>query len=171
MKLRPWVGNLARGLGMDPPAGFPRPRWGGHFSGHVQERILNLVVARDVRGTVLESPDIPQGEQPICSINEPGDPLPSCTPWEVLDNVNLEEEFQRRFHVLQVPSTSEREISPSCKSGIGGTSQCDHTMTLRAWKLFLLFPFMLLRNPRGARKVGDKFGRDLLWPISTLARA
>ena len=91
--------------------GFPRPRWGGHFSARVQERILKLAIARDVRGTALESlfvhivmhrlPDIPQGEQPICSINEPGDPLPSCTPWEVLDNVNLEEEFQRRFHVLQ----------------------------------------------------------------------
>ena len=56
--------------------GFPRPRWGGHFSGRVQERILNLVIARDVRGTALESlyvhivmhrlPDIPHGEQPIC---------------------------------------------------------------------------------------------------------
>ena len=30
----------------------------------------------------------------------------------------------------------------------------DHTMSLRAWKLFLLLPYMLLRNPRGAGRVG-----------------
>ena len=35
--------------------GFPRPRWRAHFSGRVQERILNLVIARDIRGTVFES--------------------------------------------------------------------------------------------------------------------
>ena len=30
--------------------GFVRPRWGAHFSGRIQERILNAVVVRDARG-------------------------------------------------------------------------------------------------------------------------
>ena len=35
--------------------GFPRPRWGAHFSGRVQERILNLTVSQDVRGSAIEA--------------------------------------------------------------------------------------------------------------------
>ena len=33
---------------------FPQPRWGAHFSGRVQERILNMVAATDARGSALE---------------------------------------------------------------------------------------------------------------------
>ena len=35
--------------------GYPRPWWGAHFRGRVQERIMNMVIARDVRGVGLES--------------------------------------------------------------------------------------------------------------------
>ena len=35
--------------------GFPRPRWGAHFSGRVQERILNLTVSQDVRASAIEA--------------------------------------------------------------------------------------------------------------------
>ena len=35
--------------------GYPRPRWGAHVSGRVQERIMNMVIARDVGGVGLES--------------------------------------------------------------------------------------------------------------------
>ena len=35
--------------------GFPQPRWGAHFSGRAQERLLNAAAAHDARVTGLES--------------------------------------------------------------------------------------------------------------------
>ena len=147
--------------------GFPRPPWGGHFSGRVQERILNLAIARVVRETAIESlyvhivmhrlPTSLLGDQPRC--NEPGDPLPSCTPWEVLDNVNLEEDFQQRFRVLHLcPAHLKGRFRQAARVALEArhNADChnDHTMSVRAWKLFLFFPYMLLRKPRGAGRVG-----------------
>ena len=78
----------------------------------------------------------------MCSINEPGDPLPSCTPWEVLDNVNLEEEFKKRFQVLQgCPADLKGRLRQAARVALEArhNADChdDHTMSLRAWKLFL----------------------------------
>ena len=35
--------------------GFPQPRWGGHFSGRAQERILTTAALTDARVSALES--------------------------------------------------------------------------------------------------------------------
>ena len=35
--------------------GFPMPRWGAHFSGRAQERIMNIAIAADARVSALES--------------------------------------------------------------------------------------------------------------------
>ena len=93
--------------------GYPRPRWGAHFSGRVQERIMNMVVARDVRGVGLESVFV----QLIMSSCPEGLPHDDVAPrpfaagrdvavagvveWEILDEVSLQEVFQKRFSVLQ----------------------------------------------------------------------
>ena len=42
-----------RFVGMYPQPGFHRPRWVAHFSGRVQERVQNAVIARDARGVAF----------------------------------------------------------------------------------------------------------------------
>ena len=84
--------------------GFPRPRWGAHFSGRAQERILNLTVSQDARGSAIEAlfvhivlhrcrsvhhvpinPELQRGVQ--C-------PQRQETNWEVLDRFDLHEVFE-----------------------------------------------------------------------------
>ena len=92
--------------------GFPMPRWGHHFSGRVQERILNLAIAVDARVSALEclfvrltmaecqrqDPPMARGEfrrrqdqQEVVHQND----------WEWLNSVSLLEAFGRRVPVFQ----------------------------------------------------------------------
>ena len=82
----------------------------------------------------------------------------SRTPWEMFDDINLEEEFQHRFQVLQgCPAHLKGRFRQAAKVALEARHNAahnnDHTMEARAWKLFLLLPFMLLRKARGVGKV------------------
>ena len=148
--------------------GFPRPRWGAHFSGRAQERILNFVIARDVRGAVLESlfvhiamswcreaefpvaQSVPQCEAPQSS---------AVSEWEVLDRIDLEEVFHTRFAVLQGwPAQFRGRFRQAVRVALEARQEAAHggdaEQECRAWKLFLLLPFLLLRRTTGQGRVG-----------------
>ena len=159
--------------------GFPRPRWGAHFSSRVQERILSLVIARDSRGTVFESLYVHMVMHGLPRISEEAQPghrntaedrefqssPQNGTPSEVFDDIDLEEEFQHRFQVLQgFPAHLKWRFRQAARVALEARHNAvhnnDHTMEVRAWKLFLLLPFMLLRKARGVGKVGkDELSR------------
>ena len=96
--------------------GFPQPRWGAHFSGRVQERILNMAIVRDVRAVAFESVYV-QVAVHACqqvvrlqdsphhgtrrSEPEPQESRPSSVTWESLDHISVNDVFTRRFGVLQ----------------------------------------------------------------------
>ena len=89
--------------------GFPRPRWGAHFSGPAQKRIWNTAIARDLRGigyealyvhVVMEAcrEETMEVEEPEPGMRTQDRPL---TGWEDLDDVCLRRVFECRFRVLQ----------------------------------------------------------------------
>ena len=87
------------------------------------------------------------------------------TPWEMIDDIDLEEEFQHRFQVLQgcaahLKGRFRQAARVALEARHNAVHNNDHTMEARAWKLFLLLPFMLLRKERGVGKVGkDELSR------------
>ena len=93
--------------------GFPQPRWGAHFCGRAQERLLNSAAHIDARVTSLECAYVrvvlqacehgthrEQEEQQAQGVAPITSPSPDSR-WEVLDQVNLEEVCRTRFLVLQ----------------------------------------------------------------------
>ena len=92
--------------------GFPQPRWGAHFSGRAQERLLNAAANHDARVSALETAYVQvtlqayeQGVRELDqnlfhrrTIDAPALPAQS---WEALDPIDLAEVFQIRFPVLQ----------------------------------------------------------------------
>ena len=97
--------------------GFPRHI----FSGRVQERILNLAIARDIRGAVLESLCVHialSWSQAAGSVARCDARQSSVSEWEVLDRIDLEEVFQTRFSVLQgCPVQLKGRFRQSVRSG------------------------------------------------------
>ena len=99
--------------------GFPRPRWGAHFSGRVQERILTMAATVDVRVSALEAVYVQVALLACRQVPLPVEPIlheavrgilgqrpafPESFPeecWSIMDEVNLQELFQFRFPVLQ----------------------------------------------------------------------
>ena len=147
--------------------GFPRPRWGAHFSGRVQERILNLAIARDIRGAVLESLYVhialgwSQAAGSVAHCASPGCDArqSSVSEWEVLDRIDLEEVFQTRFSVLQgCPVQLKGRFRQSVRVALEARQEAVHrgdaVQECRAWKLFLLLPFLILRRTSGRGRVG-----------------
>ena len=93
--------------------GFPQPRWGAHFCGRAQERLMNSAAHINAKVTALESayvrvvlqacehgPRQEQEEQPARGVVPATPPVPDSR-WDVLDQVNLEEVCRTRFPVLQ----------------------------------------------------------------------
>ena len=150
--------------------GFPQPRWGAHFSGRAQERLLNSAAHINARVTSLESTYVQAVlqacEQGVREVQEArhtrGVPGPSPlvdARWEALDDVNLEEVFNRRFPVLQscpfqVRGRFRQATRVALETLHSGVLGHDTLMETRGWKLFILLPFMLLRRPHGHAKVG-----------------
>ena len=162
--------------------GFPQPRWGAHFSGRAQERILNMAVNQDGRVAALEAAYV-QIVLGFCERGDPGtippqtnplaQPEPSVgVPWAVVDSVNLSDFFRERWTVLQsCPFQFRGRFRQAVQLALEARSEAvtrqDAVMEERAWKLFCILPVMLLRKPRGQGKVGrdelshrfDKFAR------------
>ena len=151
--------------------GYPRPRWGAHFSGRVQERIMNMAIARDVRGVGLESVFVqlimsscPEGLShddvaPRVVAAGRDAAVASVVEWEVLDEVSLQQVFQKRFSVLQscpvqVKGRFRQAVRVALEALETAAHGNDEVMECRAWKLFLLLPFMLLRRPLGRGRIG-----------------
>ena len=161
---------------------FPQPRWGAHFSGRAQERLLNAAAAHDAHVTGLKSAYVRVILQ-ACEhgITEAVHQIPHRRPierpslperyWEALDAINLEDVFQKRFGVLQscphqfkgrFRNASRMSLLERHDAVVAG----DHQRQIRVWKAFTLLPFMLLRRPQRQRNVGkdelcarfDKFG-------------
>ena len=93
--------------------GFPQPRWGAHFCGRAQERLLNSAAHINARVTCLESAFVQvvlqacqhgvwqeQEEHRVRQVA----PEPTSDPdarWDVLEDVNLDGICSKRFPVLQ----------------------------------------------------------------------
>ena len=143
--------------------GFPRPRWGAHFSGRVQERIWNAVIARDARGVARESFYVHivmqawLGERPMdIEEHQPSreqEQARNATGLEFLDNVDLNRVFDSLFSVLQgCPAVYRRRFKQAVRVALArhsANASGDRIGELRGWKLFLLIPFSLLRRPGG----------------------
>ena len=148
--------------------GFPRPRWGGCFSGRVQERIMNNAVGCDGRVAALEACYVQvtlsecDRHTNIASRQEGQDNPQDLTPepeqrsvngWESLDGVDLSAVYRTRFAVLQnCPFQFRGRFRLAARQALEARQEAvlnhDIEMEIRAWKLFCLFPFMLLRRPR-----------------------
>ena len=89
-----------------------------------------------------------------------------------LDGVDLQEVFDRRLRVMQCcPHYLRGRFRQATRCALEARHQAvrsqDRTLETRAWKLFCLIPFLLLRWPFGGRRVSredlcerfDKFTR------------
>ena len=166
--------------------GFHLPRWSGHFSGREKERILNAAVASDGRVASLEAsyiqitlsmcdrdPDI-ASRQVGCDNPQVPTPEPERVPasgWEVLYGVDLTAVCQTRSAVIQnCPFQFKGRFRQAARQALEARQEAvlshDIEMESRAWKLFCLLPYMLLRRPCSQGGVGkaelchrfDKFG-------------
>ena len=155
--------------------GFSQPRWSAHFSGRVQERILNMAIVRDARAVAFESVYVqvavhacqqvvrlqdshPHGTRR--SEPEPQESRPSSvTPWESLDHISVNDVSNRRFGVLQrcpahLRGRWRQSVRVALEARHHGISTGHGTQELQGWKLFCLLPFWLLRRPRSKGNVG-----------------
>ena len=148
--------------------GFIRPRWGAHFSGRIQERTWSGVVARDVRGAVLESFYVHLVLNACSSENRVSPPeagpqaaAPTIgeSQWSSLDEIGLPEVFQTRFRVLQscgahLKGRYRSAMKVALEAVHTAVEQRDLLTEVRGWKLFSLLPFWLLRKPLSQGRVG-----------------
>ena len=149
--------------------GFPMPRWGGHISARVQERILNIAVAHDARVSALESIFVSVTLAECEHVHDPVVTVPraaalhtsasfsdSC--WETLDRVDLREVFDSRFPVLQnCPFSVRGRFRQAVRTALEARSEAvrsqDVLGEVRGWKLFCLLPFWLLRCSSDSHRV------------------
>ena len=160
--------------------GFPRPRWGAHFCARAQERILNGVVTRDVRGAAIEAVCVQvalqtcrqHGMPPEPSHNQqPTVPASSCdredmlnSGWEWLDGVDVQQVFDKRFRVMQgCPHHVRGRFRQATRCALEARHNAiraqNRISEIRAWKLFCLLPSLLLHRPIGGSRVSRE---DLL---------
>ena len=162
---------------MDPPPRFSETKVGSSFQRPCpRENPLNFVIARDVRGTVFESLCVHMVMHGLLRIREEAQPnivedreIQSApqnrTPWEMFDDIDLEEEFQHRFQVFQgCPAHLKGRFRQAARVALEARHNAvhnnDHTMEVRAWKLFFLLPFHVVAQGRGVGKVGkDELSR------------
>ena len=150
--------------------GFLQPRWGAHFSGRAQERLLNAAANHEARVSALETAyvqvTLQACEQGVRELDQnllqrrtiDALALPAQS-WEALDPNNLAEVFQIRCPVLQ---SCPFQFRGRCRHAARTALQERHVAAMvgdvqREWKLFNLLPFMLLR--RVSRAVTREQGR------------
>ena len=149
--------------------GFPQPRWGAHFSGRAQERLLNAAANHDARVSALETAYV----QVTLQACEQGVREPDQTPlqrrttdapalpaqsWEALDLINLAEVFQDPIPSvavlpIPVPGRYRHAARTALQERHDAAMVGDVQRETRAWKLFTLLPFMLLRRVPGQSHV------------------
>ena len=132
--------------------GFPQPRWGGHFSGRAQERILSTAALTDAKVSALESAYV-QVVLHACGQASPGETpqnvpsvrqsasVPDYHPdscWAVMEEI-----FQEKFHTLQsCPQSFRGRFRHSCRQVLEvrheAVNSHDELMEECAWKAFLL---------------------------------
>ena len=83
----------------------------------------------------------------------------SPTPWQMLDNIDVNTVYQTRFNVLQnCPVHLKGRFRQASRTAFDACHQAafgeDATQEIRAWKLFCVLPFWLLRRPHGGGHVG-----------------
>ena len=158
-------GNKARGIQSRQDlvewihTGFLVPRWGAHFSGRTQERLLNLTIAEDAREsksenlcvqlTLAECRHVEAGPfrnrsnaipTPSTRAGIPDAHPDSC--WEVLDSIDVEEVFQHKFPVLQnCPYHVRGRFRQVARHAVEARSQAvmsqDRSGEVRGWKLLV----------------------------------
>ena len=149
--------------------GCPQPRWRAHFSARGQERLLNAAAAHDARVTGLESAYM-QVILQACEhgITDDVHQIPHRRVIETfslpercwaLDAINFEDVFQKRFGVLQrCPHQFKGRFHNASRMALHERHDVvvagDHQRQIRAWKVFTLLPFMLLRRPQGQTERG-----------------
>ena len=150
--------------------GFRQPRWGAHFSARAQERIMNMAIAADANVALLESVFIHVAAHSCSSshrisisevrphtIRPRREDQPVHNSWEVLDGVCLADVFQQRHVVLQsCPHHLKGRYRHMSRLALEARSNAvqvhDRVMETRAWKLFCLVPYLLLRRPLGEQR-------------------
>ena len=160
--------------------GFVQPRWGGHFRGRAQERILTTAVLTDARVSALESTYV-QVVLRACGQTTPleaphngasarhgarvrqDESVPNhpdrC--WEVMDEVNLQDVFHESFSTLQsCPQSFRGRYRHACRQVLevrhDTVNSRDELMEERAWKAFCLLPLLLFRRPGNERNVSKE---------------
>ena len=142
--------------------GFVQPRWGAHFCARAQERILHGAVTRDVRCTALESacvqitlqacqrglPPEPSNQvfavdDGVCTQTAPPVVPSSPTPWQMLDDIDVDAVYHTRFNVLQnCPAHLKGRFRQATRTAFEARHQatfakdCNAALTIRVWKLF-----------------------------------
>ena len=115
--------------------GFLQPRWGSHFNGRIQERILGRAVQFDARAAVQIT--LNECRQGFLQTNR--------------DQVLLSQVFDTRFRVLQsCPHHLRGRFRQAARCALEARHEAsiagDLTAEHRAWKLFCLLLFKLLRK-------------------------
>ena len=160
------------------PPSWQRPRmsatrWGAHFSGRAQERILSRAVTSDGRVALLEGIYVQvtlhhcrrglPPEQPCRSEGVSyrcADPTPSeSSSWDDVDSMSLERVYDSRFGVLRsCPHHLRGRFRQACRQVLesrhDGVQAGDEIKETRSWKMFCLLPFMLLRKTAGKGRAG-----------------
>ena len=159
--------------------GFPQPRWGSHFSGRAQERILSIAAMTDSRVLLLQAmyvrlamvecaqlPPPPPPPPPLAVPRQerPRRVAPETFPestWSLLDDVNLTDMFQQRFTVLQscpwhVRGRFLQANRKALETRHNAARTNDPVTEERAWKLFCLLPVWLLRRAPGDVRVSKE---------------
>ena len=151
--------------------GFPMPRWGAHISSRVQERILDLAIARDARVSAFECIFVKmtlaqceqrQGQPHVAERDEPNDTNDVVRDvLEMLDQINLKEVFENRFLVLQsCPQSVRGRFRQAVRRALEAMSEAarihGNVGEGRCWKLFCLLPMWLLRRCPGSHRVAKE---------------
>ena len=161
--------------------GFPRPRWGGHFSGRAQERLLTSAATADPRVGALRMSYVHvalqacrQGcrTEPIVQESVPRtsrrphrmlDEFTECS-WAVFDDVDVPVLFRERFTTLQsCPQCVRGRFRQACRKALEARRDAvnagDELMEERSWKMFCLLPFFVA--PSTCEQVHDHQGSSV----------
>ena len=92
---------------------------------------------------------------------KPAPPVVPCSPtrWQMLDNIDVNAVYQTRLDVLQnCPAHLKGRFRQASRTALDARNQAalggDATQEIRAWKLFCVLPFWLLRRLHCGGRLG-----------------
>ena len=154
--------------------GFPQPRWGAHFRGRAQERTSTERLPETHGVQRLSQPTCrlrcmhasPKGCHRILQSQRVSGDARATTvadtvqnsSWEAMDTTNVQEFFHKRYRVMQ---TCPHHVRGRFREAVRSTLEArrdavrahNGPMETRAWKVFCLLFFLLLRRPPSAGHV------------------